>query len=104
MRLTSVRMLAMFAAFVILAGAIVGRFFHIQVIKHEHYERIAQCQQYKPSDTPAKRGTIYDRFLRPLAVTLPAMEVFVDPHLVTDTRSVARQLSARTGESYASIF
>jgi cell division protein FtsI (penicillin-binding protein 3) len=104
MRLTSVRMLAMFAAFVILAGVVVGRFFHIQVIKHEHYERIALCQQYKPSDTPAKRGTIYDRFLRPLAVTLPAMEVFVDPHLVTDTRSVARELSARTGESYASIF
>jgi cell division protein FtsI (penicillin-binding protein 3) len=103
MRLTSVRMLAMFAAFVILAGVVVGRFFQLQVIKHKHYERIAQSQQYKPADTPAKRGTIYDRNLRPLAVTLPAMEVFVDPHVVSDPRSVAIELSARTGHSYGSI-
>ncbi len=36
MRLTPARMLAMFAAFVILAGVVVGRFFQLQVIRHEY--------------------------------------------------------------------
>ncbi len=103
MRLTSVRMLAVFAAFVILAGVVVGRFFQLQVIKHGYYERIAESQQYKPADTPAKRGTIFDRNLKPLAVTLPAMEVFVDPHLVRDPEAVAKEVSRRTVHDYTSI-
>jgi cell division protein FtsI (penicillin-binding protein 3) len=102
-RLSSVRMLAMFAAFVILAVVIVGRFFQLQVIRHDHYERIARGQQFEPIDTPAKRGTIYDRHLRPLAVTLPSMQVFVDPHLVRDPETVAREISRRTTHTYSSI-
>ena len=103
MRLTSVRMLAMFAAFVILAGVVVGRFFQLQVIRHDHYEGIARCQQYKPADTPAKRGTIFDRNLKPLAVTLPAMQVFIDPHLVRDPETVAKEVSKRTVHDYRSV-
>jgi cell division protein FtsI (penicillin-binding protein 3) len=103
MRLTSARMLAMFAAFVILAGVIVGRFFQLQVIRHEHYKRIAQGQHYEPADTPAKRGTIFDRNLKPLAVTLPAMQVFVDPHLVLDPEAVAKGVSRRTAHDYGSV-
>jgi len=93
----------MFAAFVILAGVVVGRFFQVQVIRHDHYLRIAQGQQYKPMDTLAKRGTIFDRNLRPLAVTLPAMQVFVDPHLVRDPGAVAKEVSRRTVHDYQSV-
>lgn len=103
MRLTSARMLAMFAAFVLLAGFVLGRFFQLQVIRHDYYLRIAQGQQYKPTDTLARRGTIYDRNLRPLAVTLPAMQVFIDPHLVRDPEAVAKEISRRTRHSYTGI-
>jgi cell division protein FtsI (penicillin-binding protein 3) len=96
-------MLAMFAAFVVLAGFVLGRFFQLQIIRHEHYLNKARCQQYKPTDTLAKRGTIYDRNLRPLAVTLPAMQVFIDPHLVREPKTVAREISKRTAHSYSSI-
>ncbi|MGD9140226.1 MAG: penicillin-binding protein [bacterium] len=103
MRLTSARMLAMFAAFLVLAGLVLGRFFQLQVIKHDYYLRIAQGQQYKPADTLARRGTIYDRNLRPLAVTLPAMHVFIDPHLVRDPEAVAKEISRRTAHTYSGV-
>ncbi len=100
MRLSSARMLAMFAAFVVLAVLVLGKFFRLQIIEHEYYKRLAESQQFKPADTPARRGTIYDRNLRPLAVTLPAVQVFVDPHLVRDPEVVARELSKRTAHTY----
>jgi cell division protein FtsI (penicillin-binding protein 3) len=103
MRLTAARMLVMFAAFVVLAAVVTARFFDLQILKHEEYSRIATCQQYKPTETPARRGTIFDRKMVPLAVTLPAGEVFVDPHLVDDAGGVARELSKRTAHSCRSI-
>ena len=85
--------IVLFVGFIILLGAIAIRLFDLQVIKHARYVKMAADQQVFLSSIPAKRGTIYDRDLRPLAVTLPAYQVFADPEMVTDPKRLAVELA-----------
>jgi cell division protein FtsI/penicillin-binding protein 2 len=83
------KIVIIFAGFVVLLAIIIVRLFDVQILHHDKYAAMATDQQVMLSKIPAKRGTIYDRSLRPLAMTLPAYQVFADPEMIGDAKKTA---------------
>ncbi len=74
-------------------AVILGRLTYLQLICYGEYFARAQHQQQRVFEISPKRGTIYDRKGRELAVSLPMDSVFADPSDVGDPEMVARLLS-----------
>ena len=87
------KIIVLFVGFIILLAAIVGRLVDLQIFDHAKYVQMAEDQQVFLSSIPAKRGTVYDRNLRPMTMTLPAYQVFADPEMIADPKSTASQLA-----------
>src|SRR5665213_2268242 len=77
------------------AGIIFGRLVWLQVIRHDELLRMAEQQHQKIVEVQALRGSILDRTGQPLAKTLPADSVDVDPQKIPDLK-VAADLLSRT--------
>src|SRR6516162_3815583 len=74
-------------------GAIFLRLVWLQVIHHDDVLAQAQQQQQKMVEIQALRGTIFDRLGQPLAKTLPAESICINPQRIPDP-SVAADLLA----------
>jgi len=72
--------------------ALIGRFFYLQIIEHDKYERIAVDQQTSDIAIPAKRGSIVDRNGNELAISATAYLVTMSP--VSFKNDDARELLA----------
>ena len=59
--------------------ALIGRFFYLQIIEHDKYERIAVDQQTSDTAIQAKRGSIVDRNGNELAISATAYLVTMSP-------------------------
>lgn len=86
------KLLVLLAGFAVLAGMIVVRLVDLQIVNHAYYLDIARRQSGSIEEIPAKRGTILDRHLRPLAMTLPAFRVCADPSVIACPDTVAEYL------------
>jgi len=75
------------------AALIFVRLVWLQVYKHGDLVRMAQQQQQKTVEIPAARGTIFDRTGQPLAKTLPAESICVNPLKIPDPGVAADLLS-----------
>ena len=93
----------------------------IQLIEHTRYESLAIRQQLREAPGSAARGTIYDRTLRPLALSASVDTVYLSPAEIDrsgeDRELIARELgrilaldpaeilekSARTGSWYVTV-
>jgi cell division protein FtsI (penicillin-binding protein 3) len=75
------------------AGIIFGRLVWLQVIRHDELLRMAEQQQQRTEVVQALRGSILDRTGQPLAKTLPADSVAVDPQKIPDLKVAADVLS-----------
>ena len=75
------------------AGIIFGRLVWLQVIRHDELLRLAEQQQQRTEPVQALRGSILDRTGQPLAKTLPADSVVVDPQKIPDLKVAADVLS-----------
>lgn len=73
--------------------AIFARLVALQVFHHDELLRLAQQQQQKSEEIPALRGTIFDRAGQPLAKTLPAESICVNPLKIPDPGVAADILS-----------
>jgi cell division protein FtsI (penicillin-binding protein 3) len=94
----SIRRLMWFLWVVILwAGAILVRLVSLQVVQHGELRAIAESQHYKPVAVPALRGSLLDRTGQPLAKTLVADSVAVNPQAVPDLRAAADRLGRALG-------
>ncbi|MES1258617.1 MAG: penicillin-binding protein [Acidobacteriota bacterium] len=58
----------------------------MQVSQHARYQAIARSQQEHEVDIPAPRGTIFDRNGQPLAISVPADSVSVNPQHISDIK------------------
>lgn len=87
------RWLVVWVLAVVWMAVVVGRLSYLQLFCYSEYFAKAQHQQQRIFEISPKRGTIYDRKGRELAVSLPMDSVFADPTDITDAGMVARLLS-----------
>jgi len=74
-------------------GAIVLKLLSLQVWHHDELVKLAQQQQQKTVEIAASRGTIFDRTGQPLAKTLPAESICINPMKIPDAGVAADLLS-----------
>ena len=83
----------MFVFFVIAFGLMGARLFVLQIVEAPEYARLASAQRLKVVEFPARRGAIYDRAGRPLAISVDLQTVYTDPALVTNATASASKLA-----------
>jgi len=74
-------------------GAILIRLVWLQTVQHDDLLRLAQQQQQKVVEIQAARGAILDRTGQPLAKSLPAESICVNPQKIPDAGMAAGILS-----------
>ncbi|HKQ87344.1 MAG TPA: penicillin-binding transpeptidase domain-containing protein, partial [Candidatus Acidoferrales bacterium] len=79
--------------------AILARLTYLQLLQYSDYLAKAERQQQRVFEISPKRGTIYDRKGRELAVSLPMDSVFADPAEISDASMVAQLLAPALGSS-----
>jgi cell division protein FtsI/penicillin-binding protein 2 len=72
---------------------IVARLIQLQVLEHASYLQQARRQQEQTVEISPVRGAIYDRNLRPLAMSVEVESVFAVPADITDSEPTARLLA-----------
>src|ERR1700726_4185707 len=75
------------------AGIIFGRLIWLQVIRHDELLRLAEHQPQRIEEVQPLRGSILARTGEPLAKTLPADSVAVDPQKIPALKIAAAILS-----------
>jgi cell division protein FtsI (penicillin-binding protein 3) len=91
------RLLWLLRALIVWAGVIFLRLIWLQVLHHDDLLRLAQSQQQKMLPIQAQRGSILDRSGQPLAKSLPAESVLVNPKRVKDAVVTADLLAPILG-------
>ena len=80
-------------------AAVLARLGYLQLFCYSEYFARAQHQQQRIFEISPKRGTIYDRKGRELAVSLPMDSVFADPAEISDPELAGRLLSRILSDS-----
>lgn len=80
---------------------LLARLYKLQITDHEYYENMAIQQQLRQAPTSTARGSIYDREMKPLAVSATVDNVYLSPAEIEqygeDKELIARELSAILG-------
>jgi cell division protein FtsI (penicillin-binding protein 3) len=76
------------------ACAITARLFWLQVIRHSEYVERAQKQQQRTFEVAPRRGVLYDRNMRELAMTVQVESIYAEPTEIDDKQAAARVLAA----------
>ncbi len=91
------RLLWLLRSLIIWVVVIFLRLIWLQVLQHDDLLRQAQSQQQKVVPIQAQRGSILDRSGQPLAKSLPAESVLVNPKRVKDAAVTANLLAPILG-------
>ncbi len=78
-------------------AVIAGRLLQLQVFQHSHYRGLSDRRTTGVVEIRARRGTIFDRAGRPLALSLPADSVAVNPRLAPEPQITAGFLAPVLG-------
>ena len=73
-----------FFAFIVFALVLFGRLFYLQIFSFDRYQSDTVNQYTKETVIEAKRGTIYDRNMKVLAISTPVERVFISPNTIPD--------------------
>lgn len=85
-------------------AVIFGRLLWLQVFRHDDLLKLAQQQQQKEVKVPALRGTIFDRDGQPLAKSLPAESICINPQRVPNVGVAADILAGILSLDRAKLF
>jgi cell division protein FtsI (penicillin-binding protein 3) len=80
--------------FLIWVCAISGRLFWIQIVRHKEFVERAEKQQQRTFDVAPRRGILYDRNMRELAMTVLVDSIYADPSQISDKQAAARTLAS----------
>lgn len=83
--------------------AVLGRAAQLQLVHGSEYAARAERVRTVTEVLPARRGTIYDRGMFPLAETQEAYHVSLAPEQVTDRSALARKVGRALGEDSRKI-
>ncbi len=96
-RSARIRWFVLLVVAVLWMGAIFLRLSYLQLIRYSDYLTRAQRQQQRIIEVSPKRGVIYDRNGRELAMSISVDSCFADPSEISDHAMVARLLSRVIG-------
>ncbi len=92
-----VRMLIVAGVALVWFIAVFGRLGYLQLYRHREYLTKAQRQQQRIIEITPKRGSIYDRNLHPLAMSIPVDSAYAVPWEMADEHLAARLMSGVLG-------
>ncbi|MBI5560420.1 MAG: PASTA domain-containing protein [Deltaproteobacteria bacterium] len=92
-RRLKMRIMLVLGVFVFSFGAIFSRAFYLQVVRSGDLEERALLQHEKTVTVPSKRGSIFDRNLDELAVSIEVDSVFAQPRTIEDSYRVTHALA-----------
>ncbi|HET8923251.1 MAG TPA: penicillin-binding protein [Candidatus Acidoferrum sp.] len=96
-RTTGGRLLIIAGLALIWMAAVFTRLGYLQLFRHSEYMARAQRQQQRVIEITPKRGSIYDRNMHPLAMSIPVDSAFAVPSEIADEQLAARLLSGVLG-------
>src|SRR5579864_4742139 len=88
-----VRLLLVAGVALLWTTGVFGRLSYLQLIKHGEYLARAQRQQQRTIEITPKRGIIYDRNMRTLAMSIPVKSAFAVPAEIADEELAIHLLS-----------
>jgi len=93
---TRLRLRVGFLLFLFLAGllAVAGRAAQLQIGQHTFFAKLAANEYLSKVRIPARRGHVYDRSGKPLAISVDVPSVYANPMTIEDPRIAARTLSS----------
>ncbi|MGA2570118.1 MAG: penicillin-binding protein [Terracidiphilus sp.] len=80
--------------FLVWACAIGTRLFWLQIVRHQDFVERAAKQQQRTFQVAPRRGILYDRNMRELAMTVLVDSIYADPSQIADKQDAARTLAA----------
>jgi cell division protein FtsI (penicillin-binding protein 3) len=80
--------------FLLWACAIAARLFWLQVVRHSEYVERAQKQQQRTFEVAPRRGVLFDRNMRELAMTVQVDSIYAVPTEIDDKQAAATTLAA----------
>jgi len=92
MRLARFWLICLF--FLLWTCAITARLFWLQVVRHQEYIERAQKEQQRTFEVAPRRGVLYDRNLRELAMTVQVPSIYAVPSEIEDKDGAAKTLAA----------
>jgi cell division protein FtsI (penicillin-binding protein 3) len=88
------RFLVICIFFLVWACAIAGRLFWLQIVRHQDFVERAAKQQEHTFQVAPRRGILYDRNLREMAMTVLVPSIYADPSQIADKQAAARTLAS----------
>lgn len=80
--------------FLLWLGAICGRLFWLQIVRHHDYADRAEKQQSRTFEVAPRRGVLYDRNLRELAMTVQVDSIYAVPTEIDNKKAAAATLAS----------
>ena len=80
--------------FLLWAIAIATRLFWLQIVRHNDYVERAHKQQQRTFEVAPRRGVLYDRNMRELAMTVQVDSIYAVPSEIDNQQAAARTLAA----------
>lgn len=97
------RLYMLVGLFTLALCALLARLFDIQVLQHHLLSGLAERQHQKSAELHGKRGTIYDRRLRELALSVDRESIYINPGEFSASPEVVTQLARPLGLKDATI-
>lgn len=91
------RLLFIFIVVNLVMFSLIVRLGWIQIVNGEKYKALANAQQTRDIAIPAKRGVIYDRNGKELAISASSNTVYAQPSAIEDVEDSAKVLSGILG-------
>ncbi len=82
-----------FALKLLIFCSILGQGANIQILPHKKLDRYKKIQFYKTINIQARRGRIYDRKEKELAINEPTYSVFADPQNIKSSRLASKKIA-----------
>jgi cell division protein FtsI (penicillin-binding protein 3) len=79
--------------FLVWALVIAGRLFLLQIVDHKEYVERAEKEQQRTFEVAPRRGVLYDRNLRELAMTVQVDSIYADPSEIDNKAAAAHTLA-----------
>lgn len=87
------RQFFIFIFIVVLLAFLLARLFYLQVLQSRRFSEMASGQHNAVMKIEPRRGTIFDRYMEPLAINLDVPSVYADPRSIKDKDHAADILS-----------